>query len=266
LSILCSSGAFISGKPDEDSILEVGPQLPIDGIEILVTRRMVGRLDEIGQTLRGCGLAFPVVHSPKSVGSRLPDDGACDELAETMRFARDVGASVVVLHLWDLPESDHDLDGRLMAAVIAAELAADNGVELALETIPCSRATPLTNLERVVCHEPRVGIALDTEFLAHHEEVEAARSADWLWEDGRVRHVHLKDFDSGLLDEKGHRRYLLPGDGGIDFPGFFATLADRNYTGTVSLEAPARTADGVPDVERLSRVLSRINADPWSFS
>lgn len=266
MSVLCSSGAFIStDRDDAESILDIGPQLPVDGIEILVTRRMVGRLDEIADQLRASGLSFPAVHSPKSVGSRLPDDAARDELVESMRFARSVGAGVVVLHLWDLPESDNDLTGRLEAAVIAADLAADHGVDIALETIPCMRATPLANLERVISHEPRLHVALDTEFLAYHDEVALALGADWLWEDDRVRHIHLKDFGGGLLDADGGRRYLMPGEGAIDFPGFFDALGSRGFQGTVSLEAGARTPDGVPDVAHLSRTLQRINSNPWSF-
>ena len=43
--------------------------------------------------------------------------------------------------------------------------------------------------------KPDVLIALDTEFLAMHNQLEAVSKADWLWQQNRVRHIHIKDYD-----------------------------------------------------------------------
>src|SRR5207248_3851880 len=101
---------------------------------------------------------------------------------------------VIVLHLWDLPDSDRDMSGRLDAAVIAADITERHRIELAVETIPCTHNSPVRNVASVIERDPRIGVALDTEFLAYHDEFEAAIESDWLWEPGVVRHVHLKDF------------------------------------------------------------------------
>jgi sugar phosphate isomerase/epimerase len=168
--------------------------------------------------------------------------------------------------LWDLPESDTDFGGRLEAAVVAANIAEDEGVGLAVETIPCSQSTPLKNVERVIEHEPRLSIALDTEFLAYHGEIDAALHAGFLWERPVVRHIHLKDYAGTLVDESGRRRYHAPGDGAIDFPGFFAALQRHGYDGAVSLESASRRPQGGPDVDRIAATLKRISMNPWAFA
>ncbi len=265
--ILCSSGVLFRPEVfDAESILTYGPRLPVDGLEVLVTRRMVGRLSDVADELKSADLPFPVVHAPKRVGAALPAPGAIDQLEETASFATAIGARLIVLHLWDLPDSDRNFTGRLEAAVVAADIAEASHVDLAVETIPCDQGTPLGNVRRVIEHEARIGIALDTEFLAFHNELDAALSEQWLWTDERVRHIHLKDYAGTLFDADGTRRYVLPGEGSIDFRSFFAGLERYNFTGSVSLEAPALLPSGEPDLDALMRTLARISQSPWSFA
>lgn len=274
--ILCSSGVFFQRRADGrlesprndhvEDILKDGPRMPVDGIEILVTKSMVGSLMEAVDKLVASSVRFPTIHGPKRVGAALPSPEAVAQLDETAWFAAAVGAGEVVLHLWDLPESDADLAGRLEAAVIAADVADKHGVTLLIETIPCQVSTPLQNIQRVLEHEPRVGVTLDTEFLAMHEELEEALAADWLWADGRVGHVHIKDYDGHVLGPDGARRYLMPGDGLINFRALFQALDERGFSGTVSLEAANYLHDGKPDIGSACRALARMSHTPWSFS
>lgn len=264
--ILCSSGVlFESARPHPESILALGPKLSAEGIEVLVTRQMVGTLADAADQLSTLDLELPVVHAPKLAGSLLPGDEGVRQLAESVRFARQIGANLVVLHLWDLPESDSNYATRLDAAVLAADIAADAGVVIAIETIPCLAATPLVNVQRALEHEPRLAVALDTEFLAHHDELEPALQARWLWADGIVRHIHLKDYSDGLIGGEGKRRYLALGEGAIDFPAFFDVLDERSYDGAVSLESAPPAVTGGPDVDAINRSLARISRSPWSF-
>ena len=264
--ILCSSGVLFRPEVfDADAILEFGPQLPVDGIEVLVTRRMVGQLVEVADHLMDSDLRFPVVHAPKRAGAALPGSEAVEQLEETAVFAANIGAGLVVLHLWDLPRADADFDGRLEAAVLAANIVDQHGLRLAVETIPCQHGTPLANVKRVLEHDPRIAVTLDTEFLAYHGELDAAFEAQWLWADGFVRHLHVKDYGDGLLDAQGIRRYLLPGEGTVDFRAIFDALERWRFTGSVSLEAPSLLPDGSPDIETLIRSLSRMTQRPWAF-
>jgi sugar phosphate isomerase/epimerase len=264
--ILCSSGVFFErDRSDAESILDFGPRLPIDGVEVLAVGRMIPIFDETAERLRDSGLKFPVVHAPKPVGARLPSTDAITELENTAVFARTIGADLIVMHLWDMPDSDRDMDGRLDAAVLAADIAEAHGIEIAMETIPCTHASPLRNLERVLKHEPRVRIALDTEFLALHNELNESVDAPWLWERDIIRHIHLKDYNDGLLDETGKRRYLAAGAGAIDFPSFFERLNERGFSGSMSLEAAPKT-NGRLDLGALKQLLARISHEPWSFA
>jgi sugar phosphate isomerase/epimerase len=126
------------------------------------------------------------------------------------------------------------------------------GLELAVETIPCQVADPLRNIYRAIEWDERTLVALDTEFLAWHGQVEAVFQRDWLWETQRVRHIHIKDYDGHPTTPDGHRRYLHPGQGQIDFPRFFSGLQQRNFTGYLSLEAPV-------DIRRLKESLQFIH-------
>lgn len=272
--ILCSSGVFfvrgpdgawvIPDGPEIGAIGEIGPQLGVDGIELLVTRGQRGHLDAVADLLDGFELPVPVIHAPKRAGAALPDPDAAAALDEAARFAARIGAGAAVLHLWDLPDSDRDFDARLDAVVLAADIFERHGVALAIETIPCHVGTPLRNIERVLEREPRVGVALDTEFLAMHGEIDDAIAADWLWP--HVLHVHLKDFRGALVDEDGVRRFHLPGAGTIDFPKVFAALESRRYRGAVSLEAPAVRPEGGVDVEGLRACFARMSHSPWRFA
>ncbi len=89
--------------------------------------------------------------------------------------------------------------------------------------------------------------ALDTEFLALHDQLDAVFAASWLWQERLVRHVHLKDFD-GLLASKEGRRYLHPGEGQVDFRRFVQQLRAAGFDGALSLEARAIDAEGQVEV------------------
>ncbi len=56
----------------------------------------------------------------------------------------------VVLHLWDLPESDADFAGRLEAVVVAADVVAKHGVTLAVSRAGFRRDAPSGLLPEVV--------------------------------------------------------------------------------------------------------------------
>ena len=271
--ILCSSGVFfvrgpdgawvVPDGPDIGAIADIGPRLGVDGVELLVTRGQLGHLDALAEIVDALPLQVPVIHAPKRFGAALPGDDAVAALDETARFAARIGAGVAVLHLWDLPDGDRDFDGRLDAVVLAADIFEPHGVTLAIETIPCLVGTPLRNIQRVLEREPRVGVALDTEFLAMHNEVDDALAADWLWP--HVLHVHVKDFADALVDADGVRRFHLPGAGTVDFPKVFDTFEQRGYRGAVSLEAPAVRPEGGVDVDALRRCFARMSHSPWRF-
>ena len=54
------------------------------------------------------------------------------------------------------------------------------------------------------------------------------------------------------------RRDLLPGEGRLDLQGFLDGLAERGYTGGLTVEATAVGDDGVLDPARLSQMAAAV--------
>jgi sugar phosphate isomerase/epimerase len=249
--------------PEHERIVRHAAALHADGLELVACSAWFdGDAALVAAQLRAAGLSFPVVHAEKSIGAGL---SAHDPRAWVARFAANcsfaqaVGGGTVVLHLWELPDGDRLLERNLAALPRLLDVTDGAGLTLAVETIPCSVGSPLTNLRRVLEADARARVTLDTEFLALHGELLEAVAADWLWDDdGRVAHVHVKDFAGALRGTDGRRRYLIPGEGSLDLAAFFAGLRTRGYDGTVTLEAPGVRDDGEPDLPRIAAGLRRL--------
>lgn len=234
--------------------------MPADGLEVLIYHDWYGELDDVARRLRELDLPCPVAHAEKSIGPLLIDDPttAFRRFEANCRFTRAIGAGTLVLHLWSLPHADTQLERQLNALGRLLDIADNHGLRLTIETIPCQTGDPLSNLRRVVERDERVWVALDTEFLAMHGQLEAALDADWLWASSRACHLHIKDYDERQTDTEQHRRYLHPGEGDIDFADLFARLVAHGYAGPLSLEATVLGPDGAVDLSRAWRSLSRL--------
>ncbi len=154
------------------------------------------------------------------------------------------GAKTLVLHLWERPTADREIERNLERLPMCLDMASAYGLALAVETIPGDDGTPLTNVQLALERDPRCRVTLDTEFLgplrrARGEHLPPSGSG----RNGAVQHVHIKDFD-GRLRRGGRRRYLLPGEGRLDLQGFLNGLAERGYTGGLTVEATAVGDDG----------------------
>ncbi|HKF14242.1 MAG TPA: sugar phosphate isomerase/epimerase [Gaiellaceae bacterium] len=169
------------------------------------------------------------------------------------RTAAALGAKTLVLHLWELPNGDEQIERNLEELPSCLDTADAYNVSLAVETIVGSSGTSLANLRLALERDPRCGATLDTGFLAFHGQLAESISAEWLWTDKRVRHVHIKDFD-GRLRAGGRRRYLLPGEGALDLNAFLGGLVERGYGGAITVEASALSADGELDEARLEQI------------
>ncbi|HEU0025919.1 MAG TPA: sugar phosphate isomerase/epimerase [Ktedonobacterales bacterium] len=265
MRILCSTGVFTrSSDPlSHEAILRYGPQLApfaVDGFEVIVYPRWYADLEQVARALRASGLAFPAIHVEKSVsgvfGSDQPNEReqGIARFERNCHFARQIGASVAVFHLWELPLSDTRLDANLGLLARCLDIAERHGLELAIETIPCASADPLTNVQRAIERDARSRIALDTEFLAMSDQLDVLFDAAWLWRAGLVSHAHLKDFD-GDSPASERRRFLHPGDGSIDFIRFVRQLQAAGFDGALSLEARGIDAEGRVEVARIEASL-----------
>jgi len=189
------------------------------------------------------GLPFVTAHADKRTGATLStDEPDIARFALDCRIARELGAGLVVLHLWELPDGDRHLERNLDRLPALLDIAEEHGLTLAVETIPCTAGTPIDNVRRACERDPRCRVTLDTEFLAAHGQLEDALDLGEL-----IAHVHVKDFHPDVWNTK-PRRYLLPGEGVLDLDGFLARLP---YDGTVTLEMSAVRDDGTIDADRL---------------
>ena len=263
MQLLCSTGAF-SRSPDYidyHAALQYGPQLDIDGLELMFYTPWYEQIEAIAHTLQQSGLRFPVMHTEKNIGVALGKFNADEQergvqwLSENCRLASLLGTKILVLHLWGWPELDDHLENNLASLSQCLDVAEQYELTLAIETIPCRHADLLSNVRRAVEKDNRCRIALDTEFLAQSNQLDEVFTSTWLWSPQHVLHTHIKDFDGHSFTSDGGRRYLHPGEGTIDFEHFFERLKQHNCEGYVSLESPAIDMNGHVDIERLRKSL-----------
>lgn len=263
IPLLCSTGA-ISRSSDHTSyqrVLCYGPQLDVDGLELIFYTSWYPDIERIADELRAAKLHIPVMHAEKDIGVILGSASTEERqqsvrlLAENCRLGSLIGVRVLVLHLWDWPHLDDSLEYNLEPLHRCIDVVEQHGIKLAIETIPARHADPLTNVQRAFQRDQRSYVALDTEFLAQYAQMDAVFATPWLWEHERVQHIHIKDYD-GQPFKDGKRRYLHPGEGNIDFVRFFNQLKQHHYTGYVSLESPVIDNNGDVNIERLQESLN----------
>lgn len=265
MQLLCSTGTFSrsSDASSHEAILIYGPQLVADGFEVIFYPRWYPQQERIASALRASGLHFPALHMEKRIGEVFGSSDPAEReqgvywFERNCAFAQHIGARVAVLHLWGLPHADTHLEHNLQPLARCLDIAEYYGIELAIETIPCLRSNPLSNVKRAVEHDTRTRVALDSEFLALHDQLDAVFAASWLWQPGLVRHVHLKDYDGNPFPVGG-RRYLHPGEGQIDFGRFLRQLREVGFDGALSLEARAIDSEGHVDVASIQASLQLV--------
>ncbi len=90
MRILCSTGVFTrSSDPlSHEAILRYGPQLLVDGFEVIFYPRWYAILDQMTGALRASGLAFPAIHIEKSVSVAFGDSRLSEREEGIARFER----------------------------------------------------------------------------------------------------------------------------------------------------------------------------------
>jgi sugar phosphate isomerase/epimerase len=256
--ILCSTGAATRHpKRADHRLIADARDLPCAGFELSIYPGWVEDVDAVAEGIAALALPIETAHAEKVVGARLSegDSRAVERLERSARLAAHVGARLLVLHLWELPLGDRQLERNLDLLPACADVAEQAGLKLGIETIPCSVGSPLANVARAVEREPQCVAVLDTEFLALHGEFGAAPDAGL-----PVGHVHVKDFAGEIRHGDPRTRYLLPGEGALDLDGFLDRLRADGYDGTVTLEPSAVDPDGGLDRTRLAAIATALRA------
>ena len=208
------------------------------------------------RTIASAARPVAVVHGEKRVGGLLgsaqPEEQRRGQqlVLTAVEVARILGAPAVNIHLWDLPDSDRNLERNLQALDEILPEVWQSGIRLLVETIPCQADVPWRNVDRALDFaESRarsagirpvsgqvLGVNLDLEFLSWHDGVRVAleeRVPAW---GPRLGNVHVKDHDGHPFDADGRRRYVNPGDGQLDYAWIFGRLRDSGYGGPLMFE------------------------------
>jgi len=266
MQLLCSTGTFsrFPDLTDYRAILTYGPELEVDGFELMFYPDWSTEIEQIATELLKSQLRFPAIHAEKGIVPALVSSRPGEReqgwqwMQASCQLGKSLGANLLIFHLWGLPDSDEKIEHNLRFLNDCMKIAEDFRLKLVVETIPCKYYDPLSNIYRAVEQEPDILVALDTEFLAMHNQLEAALEADWLWQHNRVCHIHIKDYDGNVYSTVNFRRYLHPGEGGINFPKFFDALKLHSFSGYISLETSVVNHDGTRDIHKLKKSLSKL--------
>ncbi len=151
MQVLCSTGTFsrFPDITDHQSILEYGPLLAVDGLEVMFFPGWTGEIEQIAAQLRASGLHIPAIHAEKGIGSALISTQAEERaqgwrwLQASCRLAQALQAKLLVLHLWGHPDSDDRFADNLAVLPDCLAMAERHDLTLAVETIPSGAAIHL---------------------------------------------------------------------------------------------------------------------------
>lgn len=272
--LFCSTGTMIGriNKYNWQLINEYMPDLmediPIDGIELMMLQAYYTQTNEMARSFLANGLKFPVIHCEKEIGTMFShnEGSETEDALDFFRLNCEMGAMVnsekMVLHLWGGLPSDSYIENNISLIDTLLSIIEPYKIRLLIENIPCSTYSPLDNWRKIYKYFPKIGFVYDTRFGELHLQSPEILCEDFLWNknqnsDSPVCHVHISDFSGGYKDFSALRPILHPGEGKIDFPMIAKKLGENNYTGSITLESPVMTEDGL-DIDKLKNSLRYI--------
>jgi sugar phosphate isomerase/epimerase len=262
--IYLSTGAFTGRKNgrNHNLALEFAGQLHCDGYEFLIFEDFHDKFNNIISEYKRAGLNIPVIHAEKAIGDLLGgDEAAYRKAIELFKLNCAVGellgSGKIVIHAWGYPASDRNPDQTIerIAEFIAA--AAQYGLDLLVENIPCECGSPLAFLKRISSVYPGLHFVIDTRHAQFHGELETTLGSDIMYS---VRHIHISEYSGGYKDWSRLSAAEQPGTGGIDWPMFFDRLRALRYPYSLTLEAASILEKGV-DTETLNRSLDFVSRE-----
>lgn len=259
--VFASTGAFI-GRPngrDIRLIKEIGPKICCDGFELMFYGTWRGNEEKIAGFLSDSGFLVPTVHCDKDIGELLAQQRYAEAFGifrKNCEAAKITGAGLLVLHLWNGPTSDDNIEANFAGCPRLYEIADEYGVILTVENVIAHGGSPLRHWHSLVKMLPCVRFTYDTKMAQFDFDNEKAFLPQNLplWE--RVSHVHLNDRRGGYRDWSDYRALNL-GRGDVDFDTFFEGLRTVGYKGDFTVEANAFKKDGVLDIDGLNASLER---------
>ena len=265
--ILCSTGAFV-GRPngrDPRLIEAYWPRLRCDGLEFMMYETWYPKAEAIARMLRLSGIPIPTMHVDKDVGNRLSRDAAGDTRAAIDEFkincdmAAEIGAKLLVLHLWGNADSDRHIAHNYDILDKLYAIAGGRGLRLTVENVVCGILDPMTHMAEIAARWPEAAFTVDTKMCAFHRQLGLLSDPGWRYMWRHIRHLHINDYGGGYRDFSALRTLFL-GEGHVDFDAFFAEAAREGYAGAFTCECTAVRPDGAVDLDRLNASLMKVRA------
>ena len=263
--ILCSTGAVIGRPNGRDFTLlnECRKRLECDGYEFMMYNTWYDQIDDLRRFLTAFPSPIPVFHVEKQVGDLISRNQEGDtqramELFEiNCALAEDIGAKILVLHLWSGMDSDKDLPHNMECYQLLRKLSDSHGLALTVENVVCNRLDPMSHLITLAKAYPDIHFTYDTKMAAFHQQIDLLYRAENEWLFPHIRHMHINDYKGGLKDW-GNLNTLHIGNGQIDFDRLFAFLREMHYAGDFTVEATSFDQNGVIDFDALNRSFRKI--------
>lgn len=266
MKILVSTGALI-GRPNGRNINlleEYLPQLDYDGIEFMFYSDWYENYREKADFLNSLNIDIPVLHCQKTIGELVTQqktDEALYKFEINAETAARIGASKMVMHLWNGEISDSNFDATLRTYPKLREIAISYSVDLLIENVLCNVLTPLRRWEDIHREYPDAHFIFDTKMAKFHDEYKTLFEprCEWLFKENLIKHYHVNDYGGGYMTWD--RLKVLPvGAGNIDFEPFFEKIAEIGYDDTMTVEATAFNSEGKVDFDMLNRCYSDIRS------
>jgi len=238
----------------------LGSFVPVTLSDPAATKAVVEQIRKVGALLAALGAPFLVLADAQSaernrISGCVPGDGSA---------------------------SLNPRQWKQVARVVAdaERVAAEYGLDLVFHPHVATYVETPKEVERFfdVTSSTKIGLCLDTGHCVYgggDASVEAGKYRSVL------RFVHIKDVDEKVLGESRRKQlkfeeaieakvFTIVGQGSIDFPGFFKTLANNNYSGWMVVEQDVTFgATVVPPAESIAaslkyllRVVNQVKAGP----
>jgi len=267
--VLCSTGTIIGKSNNFDYRLISGYAGKIigDGFEFIIEPFWSNeeKTNEIITYLKPFGINFETLHMDKDIGSVISKNETGDKDKALRIFelncqaANELGARLLVLHLWGGIASDNNIDANIKIYAELLEIAGRYNLILTVENVVCYQ-NPLIHMKKLYnIYGNAMKFTFDVRHAAFHGIIKDICEAEFLWENNLVPHFHIADYNGGYMNWSKLRPVLPPGDGDIDFGYIGDFIKKVDYKGSFTLEASgARTETGNIDFEKLNEKLNFI--------
>lgn len=185
------------------------------------------------------GEDYTTMESIRRTGGVVPDatwDENWRNIQQIASLAADMGITLVTFHAGFLPEDERDPEFKKLFDRIArlAELFAEEGIDLGFETGQETAETLSEFLKTL--NRPNVGVNFDPANMILYEKGDPIKALRVLgpW----LKQCHIKDATRTLKPGTWGDEVVV-GTGQVDWPAFFKTLNELNFSGFCAIEREA---------------------------